>query len=326
MSRPRRINVPFTLYHAMSRTNSGDIAFHDPKDHLKFLHYLQQYVILFDFRVHVFCLMGNHFHLLLESRRNASISELMRRLLTAYTVYYNRRYDRHGHLFQGRFKSLVVDKSNYLLPLSRYIHNNPVRLGQLSFPETYKWSSLHYYIKGNEPSFLYTGEILGWFQGQRKEYARFVREGLTEQTKPVIISQKFIGGEAFVKRWINRLKQWDMEEQKGKTLPSCVKSQGAGREEEKSRAALFLGLVAREYRFAPEALRQARVRQGAIGEARTILINLLRDYLPWTCQEIAEFMNLSHKTMIYHHQSKLRKNGDLRNKYEKIVHKHLKNR
>jgi len=196
----------------------------------------------------------------------------------------------------------------------------------LSLPETYNWSSLHYYIKGNEPSFLFTGEILRWFQGRRKEYGRFVREGLTEQTKPVIISQKFIGGEAFVKRWINRLKQMEMEKRKERADPSRRKLQSAGREEEKRLSELFLRIVAREYRSAPEVLRQARVRQGALGEARTILINLLRNYLPWTCQEIAEFMNLSHKTMIYHHQSKLRKTEDLGKKYEKIARKHLKNR
>ena len=312
MARPKRINLPFTLYHVMSRTISGEIAFRGIADYNKFIHYLSKYAHLFDFRVHTYCLLSTHFHLLLESGRQKSLSELMRRLLTAYTVYYNRRHGRHGHLFQGRFKSLVVDKSDYLLLLSRYIHTNPARLSKPLDPETYRWSSLHYYINGHEPSFLCTREILQWFQGNRKEYAQYVKEGLSEENKPLIFAQRFVGGEAFVKRWTARIKVF------GKKT-SRPDMRDHKREEELAKQ--ILGHVASEYRCLPKVLLRARRRQGTLGDARTVLINLLRDNLSWTCQEIASFLNLKEKTMVYHHQYKLQENKNLYKIYMNIGQK-----
>jgi len=317
MARPKRIDLPNTLYHVMSRTISGEYAFRGDKDYLKFLHYLAKYVHLFDFRVHVYCLMSNHFHILLESGSHASLSELIRRLLTAYTVYYNRRHARHGHLFQGRFKSIVVDKTNYLLPLSRYIHTNPSRANKAVDPETFKWSSLHYYLHGGEPSFLYTKEILGWFHSQRREYERFIREGLNEKTKPAIVSQKFIGGEAFVRRWGQRLIK--MEKSQDRMKSSRERANRMKREEEEQKANMFVRCVAKAYGYDPEVLILGRSRRGNLGQARTILCNLLRDYLPWTCQSISEFLKINEKSMVYHHQNKLRGNKELAKVYRKIA-------
>ena len=139
-----RIDLPFCLYHVISRTNSGEIAFTGKREMDKFLGYLEKYSKIFNFRIHAWCLMPNHFHLLLESTDQARLSELMRRLLTAYTIFCNRRRGRHGHLFQGRFKSFVVDKSEYLLELSRYIHLNPARMKKQVDPEIYYGSSLRF--------------------------------------------------------------------------------------------------------------------------------------------------------------------------------------
>jgi len=156
MTRPKRIDLSFSLYHILSRTNSGDTAFQDNKDRSKFLEYVSRYTQLFDYRIHAWCLMSTHFHLFLESDQVPQLSEFMRRLLTAYTVYYNRRHRRHGHLFQGRFKSYIVDKSDYFLSLSRYIHLNPRETERPQDPFRYQGSSLRYYIKGGEPNFLHT--------------------------------------------------------------------------------------------------------------------------------------------------------------------------
>jgi len=317
MARPKRIDLPFTLYHVMSRTISGELAFKGPGDYRKFFHYLGEYARLFDFRVHAFCLLPNHFHLLLECGRNTALSELMRRLLTAYTIYFNKRHGRHGHLFQGRFKSLVVDKADYLLPLSSYIHSNPSRLKRAVDPETYEWSSLHYYLKGGEPVFLYTGEILGWFHGDRKEYARFVKDGLNEQTKPAIIGQRYIGNEPFVRRLKQRLEQREKKVKPSETLEKREKD--TCRKEEERRAGLILLLVAEEYDYPPEILLQGQRRRGSLGQARTVLANILRDYLPWSCRVIAEFMKLKDYTTIYHHQERLRENKHLIAAYRKIV-------
>jgi len=312
MARPKRINLPFTLYHVMSRTISGEIAFRGIADYNKFIHYLSKYAHLFDFRVHAYCLLSTHFHLLLESGRQKTLSEMMRRLLTAYTVYYNRRHGRHGPLFQGRFKSLVVEKSDYLLVLSRYIHTNPARLQKPLDQETYRWSSLHYYINGREPSFLYTREILQWFQGNRKEYAQYVKEGLSEQTTPLIFAQRFVGGEAFVKRWTARVKNLEKQGSRPEFRDHKM---------EEELVKQILSHVAGEYMCSPDVLLKARRRQGALGDARTVLINLLRDYLSWTCQEIATFLNLKEKTMVYHHQYKLHGKKDLYKMYINIGRK-----
>lgn len=316
MARPKRIDLPFTLYHVMSRTISGETAFKGAGDYLKFLFYLQKYVFLFDFRVHVYCLLPNHFHLLLESGKKASLSELMRRLLTAYTVYFNRKHARHGHLFQGRFKSLVVDKADYLLPLSSYIHSNPSRLKKQVDPESYKWSSLHYYLKGGEPTYLHTGEVLGWFRGGRKQYARFVKKGLSEDIKPGIIQQRFVGNEAFVKRWLGRLAQ--SEKRGARAAAAENKAIRKNKEEVDEQAKAIVRLVAEEYGYTPETLLNRRKQKGVLGDARTVLANLLRDHIPWTCKEIARFMNLKNYTTIYHHLEKIRENKDLDAIYKKI--------
>lgn len=323
MARPKRIDVPHTLYHVMSRTISGEAAFRGDGDYLKFLHYLAKYVHLFHYRVHGYCLLSNHFHLLLESGPHAFLSELMRRLLTAYTVYYNRRHSRHGHLFQGRFKSMVVEKANYLLPLSRYIHTNPSRGKKPLDPETYKWSSLHFYLDGKEPAFLFTKEILGWFQGKRRAYADFIREGLNEKTKFLIVSQRFVGGQAFVKRWDERLKKMANPKDVGRT--SMEKSKLIQREAEEQQADMIVRSVARAYGYKPEVLISGRSRRGALGQARTILCNLLRDYLPWSCRSIAEFLKIKEVAMIYHHRNKLIKNRELREIYSRMEGKIRKN-
>jgi REP element-mobilizing transposase RayT len=206
MSRPIRIDLPFCLYHVMSRGNVGSLIFIDDKDRKKFHFYLGKYTELFSFRVHAYCLMDAHIHLLVESS-NQSLSEYIRRLLTAYTVWFHRRHGTWGHLFAGRFKSLVVDKGSYLVAVSRYIHRNPVDAGLVKSAKDYPWSSMRAYLRSDvAPPFLFTGEILGWFRGDVKEYEKFVREGLEREIKPKILAQRFIGGENFTKRMHARLK------------------------------------------------------------------------------------------------------------------------
>ena len=126
MARPKRIDLPFSLYHVLSGTNKRDKAFRDSRDENTFLSFVEKYSNIFSLRIHAWCLMPTFFHLLLETTDRPSLSEFMRRLLTAYTMYFNRRHKRNGYLLQGRFKSYIVDKTNYLLDLSRYIHLIPV--------------------------------------------------------------------------------------------------------------------------------------------------------------------------------------------------------
>ena len=309
MTRPRRINLPFTLYHVMSRTNSGDLSFLDQRDYLKFLHYLRKYTDLFSLRIHAYCLMSNHFHLLVEVLNRPELSEFMRRLLTAYTVYFNRRHGRHGHLFQGRFKSIVVEKADYLLALSLYIHTNPSRANENLSAETYKWSSLKYYIQGDEPEFLYTTEILHWFKGNRDKYAGFIREGMNEVTKPEIVQQRYIGGKSFVYRMNRRMAM--MRKGASKAAKSMKK---VAMEQEKSdleRANDLLKKVANHLRLKPGDIRNRRFGQRNVGKARTLVICLLRESLPWSYMKITEFMNLRDKSIVNYHEKRLRESQEL---------------
>ena len=205
MTRPSRINLPSCLFHIMCRGNLQDPIFLSDGDRRRFLFYLGKYCDLFDFRVHTYCLMKTHIHLLAESTED-NLSEFMRRLLTAYTVWFHKRHQSHGHLFSGRFKSLVVERGDYMLALWRYIHLNPVDAGIARFPEDYPWSSMRAFLdRDKAPPFLFMDEILGWFDGDPTKYAEFVREGLSEDTKPEIMQQRYVGSKPFARRIAARM-------------------------------------------------------------------------------------------------------------------------
>jgi len=309
MARPKRINIPHCLYHVFSRTNSGDIAFQDIKDQDRFFYYLEKYTRLFSFRVHAFCLLPNHFHLLLESTDLSSLSEIMRRLLTAYTIYYNRRYSRHGHLFQGRFKSLVVHKADYLLTLSWYIHKNPEKMPVPVNPETYPGSSLHYYINGGEPSFLYTSEILSWFKGQRNKYADFIRKGLDQDSIPVIHQQRYIGGDAFVKRMNKRITIHNQKKSAAAKKTSTQKQKKP--QKENNLADLMLKKVAEYFGCDAESLRNGHYIQGNPAKARRVLIALLRERLPWSIPQIAQYLGIRQKSGKYYQLKQFSKDTEV---------------
>lgn len=299
MSRPKRIDLPFCLYHVFSRTNSNDISFPDSRDMGKFFKYLGKYTRLFSYRIHAWCLMPNHFHLLMESSNQAAISEFMRRLLTAYTIYFNRRHVRHGHLFQGRFKSYVVDKAEYLLALSRYIHLNPSSWSKPREPQTYPGSSLRYYLQGGAPSFLYTDEILSWFKGDRKQYERYVMEGMNQETKPQIMMQRYIGNQPFVRRLCQRIKQ--MDKVGSRTSRGQRKREKFLKESEDKKANSLKNRVCDHFQVTPDLLTKGRRLRQDVGKARKVMILLLLEELPWSHKRIANYLGLKGKSIISYH-------------------------
>lgn len=311
MSRPLRIDLPFSLYHVISRSNSGERVFIDDRDHDKFLSYLAEYASLFSFKIHAFCLMSTHFHLLIESAEHPSLSELMRRLLTAYTVYFNRRNKRHGHLFQGRFKSYCVDKADYLLQVSRYIHLNPSDAPSPQDPETYDGSSLRYYIRGGAPEWLCESEILGWFNQDRKKYARFVREGLTEENVLPIHQQKLIGGEPFAIRIRQRLQK--------DGAPKNASDVGAGANPaEIERAEKIIEAVARRFDCPAAMIKGGRHCKTSLAGARSAAIYLLRRELPWRLSEIAAYLSLKSELSVLYHIRKIKRDERMMEEMGKI--------
>ena len=140
MARPLRIAYPGALYHVMSRGNARQPIFLDDIDRHSFFKNLERCIELHNLICHAYCLMDNHYHLLLETP-DGNLSSAMRDVNGNYTQWFNTRHERVGHVLQGRYKAHVIEKEPYLLEVVRYIVNNPVRANLVTHPKDWKWSS-----------------------------------------------------------------------------------------------------------------------------------------------------------------------------------------
>jgi REP element-mobilizing transposase RayT len=144
MARPLRVEYSGAVYHVINRGNAGENIFRVNRDREKLLEYIEKAAERFLLNIHAYCLMDNHFHILLETQQ-PNLSKALQWFSVSYAGYFNRKYHRIGHLFHGRFKSILVDADEYLKQLSRYIHLNPVRAGLVNQPVDYPWSSYPIY-------------------------------------------------------------------------------------------------------------------------------------------------------------------------------------
>lgn len=211
MARPLRIEYPGAVYHLTSRGNRQEAIFQDDEDRYGFLEILGKTVHRYNWICHAFCLMDNHYHLSVETP-DANLSLGMRQLNGVYTQYTNRRHGKVGHVFQGRFKSIIVEKEAHLLELCRYVVLNPVRANVCTHPGDWLWSSYIATSSGKLiPDFLATDWVLQQFSKQKKRgrklYAEFVAEGGKKREKPwdKLKGQVFLGGESFIKKIQNSL-------------------------------------------------------------------------------------------------------------------------
>ncbi len=204
MSRPLRIEIEGAFYHITARGNEKRPIFLVERDFTRFLGRLEGIHERYGVLIHSYVLMTNHYHLLLETPRG-HLSAALHDLNTAYTNYFNRRHDRVGHLFEGRYRSILVDKDNYLLELSRYIHLNPVRARLVKEPETYRWSSYSSYLSPkSSPEWLRSEDVLGQLDNHlakgRRKYRQFVEEGLRKEIRDPLKEVNAgiaLGGERF---------------------------------------------------------------------------------------------------------------------------------
>ncbi len=200
MGRGRRICYPGAFFHCLNRGNRREKIFQDDEDYHQMLECLggacERYRVL----IHGFCLMPNHFHILLQQEARP-VSSAMRSLETRYATYFNRKYRQTGHVFQGRFRGLLCDKQTYLLSLIRYIHLNPVRAELVQKPQEWPWSSLSAYLGLSACAWLYKKEVMAMFgRRPRQRLLEFLSQapGLTrEQIYPdeglsILGSQEFI--------------------------------------------------------------------------------------------------------------------------------------
>lgn len=205
MSRPLRIEFPDALYHVTARGDRREAIFEDDDDRQMFLSILAQVVGQYNWTCYAWCLMDNHYHLLMQTP-DANLSKGMRQLNGVYTQASNRRHRRVGHLFQGRFKAILVDSDAYLLELSRYVVLNPVRAGMVKHPADWPWSS-YCAGMGLAPAlpWMATDGLLAQFARRRsvarQRYAQFVMEGIKAASPWAhLTGQVFLGDAQFVER------------------------------------------------------------------------------------------------------------------------------
>ena len=176
MVRPLRIEYPGAWYHVMNRGRRGENVFADRDDYVTFIALLQETSEMFDFQVSAFCLMSNHYHILVQTP-SGNLSRAMRHVNGVYTQRYNRRHDTDGQLFRGRYKSVLVQEDSHLLELLRYIHRNPVRAQMCNGASDYLWSSHHgYLISTKKWEWLHKEFLLGMFdrdlQKAKRQFCR----------------------------------------------------------------------------------------------------------------------------------------------------------
>src|SRR4030043_561024 len=231
MARPLRIQYSGAAYHATCRGNERKEIFKDDRDRETFLEILTRSSRIYNIKIFSYILMENHFHLLIETPLG-NLGEFMRHFNITYTGYYNRRHNRVGHLYQGRYKSILVDKESYLSVIARYIHLNPVRIKamerktdeeKIQHLRNYRWSSLPGYInKGEREQFVDYAIVLEEYGGDnergRLAYKKRIDADISEklEIRDKIIGQSIIGGEEFIK-WV---KKELLEKQKDRECPS----------------------------------------------------------------------------------------------------------
>lgn len=208
----------------MNRGNGGEDIFHTDVDRLSFLKALEDSCETYGIKLFAYVLMSNHFHMICQTEQ-ANLSEFMRHFLVTYTVRFNRRWTRTGHVFQGRYKSLLVEQDQYLLPLSRYIHLNPLRTKELmdqdveakeKYLKNYVWSSLPGYCSTQKRATMpdYGWLLETYFCGDnsegRKQYWTYVREGVTGKVESPfddVVHQSILGTDTFVE-WAKKKISW----------------------------------------------------------------------------------------------------------------------
>jgi REP element-mobilizing transposase RayT len=284
MARPLRLEYAGAVYHVMARGHERCPIYRDDEDRQRFLEGLARVVEELRFVVHGYCLMTNHYHLLIETPA-PNLAAGMHRLNTRYSQSFNVRHGRTGHLLESRYKALLIEKESYLLELSRYVVLNPVRAGLVRSAGAWRWSNYRATCgEMQRPAFLEVDWTLGCFATRRtsarEAYRRFVSEGKgAADPTAAAAGQVFLGSPAFLDEMKRRLEGTDLSAE----IPRA------------QREATFLPLtriceaVAEEYGIPREALGTAWSR----GEHRAVVAYLARKRSGLPAARIAEFLGVS---------------------------------
>ncbi len=280
MSRPLRIEYENAFYHVMNRGRGRQQIFHDAKYYEAFLKSLEEANTRFGIELHAYCLLGNHYHLLLSTPRG-NLSRAMRHINGLYTQRYNRLRKTDGPLFRGRYKAILVDASSYLLQLSRYIHRNPVEIRKplVQKLDEYPWSSYPAYVgKVATPEWLTREVIYGELGARRHKaaYRNYVDQGVDEETACFYKKQgqpAIWGDSEFAECAVGGAGKWDREvTRKGIVEPIAMRE--------------IISRVARHTGCSEKSIYQARRGRGSPNIPRWIAMKLCQDYSGQTLAKI----------------------------------------
>ncbi|HDP69351.1 MAG TPA: hypothetical protein ENN38_00880 [Actinobacteria bacterium] len=308
MARKPRIEFAGALYHIIARGNNKEDIFRESKDYLKYMYLLEKYQKRTSFHLYAFALMTNHIHLLLETG-DTPLSKIMQGIQQSYTQYFNRRYNRVGHLFQGRYKAILCEKDPYLLELIRYIHLNPVRSKMVDCPSKYPWSSHPVYLDKKRIKFIETDKMLLMFSKNKSKarelYLKFIFEEKDARHKEEFYNlseQQCLGREEFIEEIKKRTKT-TQEFEKKSSLIKLVK------------------VIADLTKIAEESIKSSN-RESKVVEARNLFIFISVRQLGYGCAEVARFLKKDTSSItraLNRMEKKLAKDRALVYKVDKIV-------
>ena len=291
MARPLRIEYPGAVYHVLCRGNNRQKIFRDDLDRRRYLEKLFHYCELKEVSLLGYCLLSNHIHLLVETPQG-NLSKMMQAFQTSYTLYLNRRHGRSGHVFEQRYKALLVDKDNYLLQVSRYIHRNPLEAKLVGRPQDYRWSSYGAYVSGKVVRGLTTSLVLEQLGGNRKEQIRNYREyvesdqgGYLRGEPPPTIKGMVIGDTEFAEQVLHKGREGVVME-RGYTLGQVEQA------------------VCRLVRIEREELGRAQ-RRPAVKRAREMFMYLGRYHTGASLREIADRLGVRDISTVSHGEKRV---------------------
>jgi REP element-mobilizing transposase RayT len=259
MSRPPRLEFAGALYHVIARGNEQRDVFRDSRDREVYLRRLSYYRSRFGFRLYAYCLMSNHVHLALETGE-VPLSRIVLALHGSYAQAFNRRHKRVGHLFQGRYKAFLVQKSAYLLALVRYIHENPVKAGIVREPHRFRWSSDRFYRGEPPPPWLDTRglvDLLGEYAGSAgRRYQAFMQLTTGGEYDDLKAYEQFVkGDESFARESFEMASEsrarWKWSVEEIARAVACLTGlniselRGFSQSPERARARAIIGFIAR---------------------------------------------------------------------------------
>ena len=319
MSRPLRIEYPNAFYHVMNRGLNRQAVFLVDDDYEIFLEVLKETSKFFGIRVISYCLMPNHYHLLLQTPK-ANLSRAMRHLNGVYTQRFNRFHKKDGPLFRGRYKAILVQEDEYLTHLIRYIHLNPVQANLIGDPSKYLWNSHKQYLKGQDQApWLHVRLGLAFYSGKLKGAIKSYRQFMKDGTDPTILAfygkkkqSPILGDPDF----LDMIKEkYIFTDRKLSTEIPEVRSLTGHK-----KAHQIVEATAKLFQRPKQQLYQSK--RGETNRARLVAVSLVRDLSGLKLSEIAQVFKMnSYKsvgTSCYRLKARLAQEPDLRKGYERL--------